>query len=445
MKSRFLSWALPFALATTALVGLPATAYAQTTLTILMIEGYDTDAMKALAEAYSAAHPDVTVDVQALPWSQFFQVAELRLRSGDESVDLIYTDAPLVASYAANGYIKPFSAETSAQADQELVPAAITGGTYNGQLYALPMNSSAQLLYYNIDLLKQAGVTPPAGLTRDSTASAADIAALAEGRWTFEQIAEAAASVSGTEGGTTKPWGFAFEQFSELYALQPLGGSLGAGVISDDTMTAAGVLDGPEWTKAATWWSDLFNTLEASPRELGFGEAPQMFINDQLAMFVGGTWNIPALAASDVNFGIAPYPYFAGGTATTPTGSWFLGVAAASPDADVATDFAQYATLSEAGTKNWFANLNQLPATKALLDSIASDRAFDTFPASAMRLSGHESQTTAVPRPVTVAYSQLQDAFRTAFTDIANGVAVEEALATAVAAYDDAAARLNRP
>ena len=407
MKSRFLRTILPFALGTTALVGLSATAFAQTTLTILMIEGYDTGAMQALAEAYSADHPDVTVEVQALPWSQFFQVSELRLRSGDEGIDLIYTDAPLVASYAANGYIEPFPAELSAQAEQALVPSAITAGTFDGQIYALPMNSSAQVLYYNIDLLEQAGVTPPAGLTRGSTASAADIAALGEGRWTFEQVAEAAAAVSGTEGGRAKPWGFAFEQFSELYAMQPLGGSLGAGVISNDTMTAAGVLDGPEWTKAATWWWDLFNTLEASPRELGFGEAPQMFINDQLAMFVGGTWNIPAVAASDVNFGIAPYPYFAGGVPTTPTGSWFLGVTAASPDSQAATDFAEYATLSEAGTSSWFASLNQLPATKALLETIASDPAFDSFPANAMRLSGYEAQTTAVPRPVTVAYSQL--------------------------------------
>lgn len=432
-------------LMTTALsLSMSAAAHA-TDLTILMIEGYDKAAMEKVAAQYMTEHPDVKITIQALPWGQFFQVSEMRMRSNDAEIDLIYTDAPVVATYAANGYIAPFSADIAGEAKAKLVAPAITAGTYEGQLYSLPMNSSAQVMFYNIDLLEAAGVTPPDGLTPGSTVTAADIAALgADKRWTFEQVAEAAKAISGDQGGSAKPWGFAFSQFAELYALQPLGGAGGATVISDDTMSARDLLDGPDWIKGATWWSELFNTLNASPRSLGFGEAPQMFTNGQLAMFVGGTWDVPAVAASDVNFGVAPYPRFAEGEPITPTGSWMLSVTSASTDAEIAADFARYASLSDEGTKLWFDNLNQLPTTLALLDQIDTDPAFDTFPASVMRLAAWESRETAVPRPVTVAYSQLQDAFRTAFTDIANGVPVDEALMTAVDAYDEAAARLNR-
>lgn len=435
------------ALATSAVALLAATGAAQadTTLTILMLEGLDKGAMEAVAGAYMAERPDVTVEIQALPWGQFFQVSDLRLRSGDENIDLIYTDAPVVASYAANGYIAPFGLEVEALARETLVASAGEAGTFEGQLYALPMNSSAQVLYYNIDLLTEAGIEPPAGLTADSHVTATDIESLAtEGRWTWEQIIEAANAVKKSEGGRTETWGFAFEQFGELYQLQPLGASLGGDIISGDTMTAADYLDGDAWRQAANWWSDLFNTDEVSPRALGFGEATQMFVNGQLAMFVGGTWNVPAVADSDINFGIAPHPRFADGEAVTPTGSWYLGVHAASPDAEAATDFASFATLSAEGTKIWFDNLNQLPTTVALLDTIDTDPAFDTFPGSVMRLSAWDSRNTAQPRPVTVAFSQLQDAFRTAFVDIANGVNVDEALVTAVDAYDEAARRLNR-
>jgi multiple sugar transport system substrate-binding protein len=153
---------------------------------------------------------------------------------------------------------------------------------------------------------------------------------------------------------------------------------------------------------------------------------------------------VPAIAGSDIPLGIAPHPKFADGAAATPTGSWFLGVHSASPDAEAAQDFAEFATLSEAGSSLWFENLNQLPVTLPLLEMIAEDPAFDSFPENVMRLSAWESRNTAVPRPVTVAYSQLQDAFRTALVDIANGVEVEEALAGAVDAYDNAARRLNR-
>ncbi|RYG89154.1 sugar ABC transporter substrate-binding protein [Loktanella sp. IMCC34160] len=429
--------ALAFAAATAA--------QAETTLNILMTEGLDKAAMEAVAAEYMATNPDVTIEIQALPWSQFFQVSDLRLRSGDEEVDLIYTDAPVVANYAANGYIVPFEGEIADEAKSTLVDAAIKAGTFEGRLFALPMNSSAQVLYYNADLLEGAGVTPPVGLAPGSTASAEDIAAMAtDGRWTWEQLRDAAKAVTVSEGGRTETWGFAFEQFGELYQLQPLGASLGGTLISDDAMSAADHLDGAAWREAAGWWSALFNTDEVSPRALGFGEATQMFLNGQLAMFVGGTWNVPAVADSDINFGIAAHPRFADGTAASPTGSWFLGVHAASPDIEAARDFAAYATLSPEGTETWFANLNQLPTTLELLARIDTDAAYDGFPGNVMRLSAWESRNTAVPRPVTVAYSQLQDAFRTAFVDIANGVDIDEALVTAVDAYDEAARRLNR-
>lgn len=431
---------------TTALaLGLTATAHAETTLTILMIEGLDKGAMEAVAAQYMREHADVKVEIQSLPWNQFFQVSEMRLKSKDAAVDLIYTDAPVVAAYAANGYILPFDAAIADEAKAKLVAPSVATGTYDGKLYSLPMNSSAQVLYYNADLLKAAGVTPPKGLTKESVAKPDAIATLAtDDRWTFEQVAEAAKAVSGDQGGKGKPWGFAFEQFAELYQLQPLGASLGSELISTDAKTADGYLNGDAWTKAATWWSDLFNKANVSPRSLGFGEAAQMFTNGQLAMFVGGTWNVPAVAKSSINFGIAPHPKFAEGKAATPTGSWYLSVTKASPDTAAATDFAHYATLTDEGTDIWFKTLNQLPTTNRLLDTINTDPAFDAFPANVMRLSAWESRNTAAPRPVTVAFSQLQDAFRTAFTDIANGVPVDEALGTAVDAYDQAAARLNR-
>jgi len=418
---------------------------ADKTLTVLMIEGLDKGAMQALADGYSAKHPDVKVEIQALPWSQFFQVSELRLRSKDPAIDIVYTDAPVVASYASNSYIEAFSDETKAEAEKALVPSAVLSGSFEGKLYALPINSSSQVLFYNPAIFTAAGVTPPSGLESGSTTTKDDIARLAgEQRWTWEQVAEAAQKVKKAEGGRTSVWGFAFEQFGELYQLQPLGESKGSPVISADGGTAADYLDGEAWRAAAEFWSKLFNEWQVSPRELGFGEATQLFVNGQLAMFVGGTWNVPAIQSSGVKFGVAPHPQFEGGKAVTPTGSWYLGVSAASQNKDLARDFAAYATLSDEGTQTWFKSLNQLPVTTKLLDTISTSTDFDAFPQSVMRLSAYESLNTAVPRPMTVAFSQLQDAFRTAFVDIANGVDIEEALVGAVDAYDDAARRLNR-
>jgi ABC-type glycerol-3-phosphate transport system substrate-binding protein len=436
MKTK--TFAIAAGLAASLLAG---TALAQDkTLNMIVIEGGDTTAMQAVVDAYKVDHPGVTINLQPYPFAQFFQVAELRLRSADTGIDLVYVDAPLLASYASRGFLSPIDPAISTD---ELVPAAVEAGQYDGTQYALPINNSAQVLFFNKALFDAASITPPAGLTAGETATQADIDTVASTeRWTWEQVADAAQKLTVTDNGRTTTYGFTVEQFGELYQLQPFGESLGSPVIGEDGYTASGYLDGEAWTKAATFWSDLYNTWSVSPKSLGYGEAASLFGNGQLAMFAGGTWNLPILSATDVDFGVAPYPYFEGGSVVTPTGSWYVGVNAASANQAEAMDFASYLTTTDAGTKAWFESLQQLPTYKPLLDTISTSADYDAFPQNVFRLGVYDSLNTAKARPVTAAYGQLQDAFRTAFVDIANGVPVADALASAVQKFESAAARV---
>ncbi|MBU1306398.1 MAG: sugar ABC transporter substrate-binding protein [Alphaproteobacteria bacterium] len=432
------TFAIAFGLAASLLAG---TALAQDkSLNMIVIEGGDTTALQAVVDAYKADHPGVTINLQPYPFAQFFQVAELRLRSADAGIDLVYVDAPLLASYASRGFLSPID---PAIATTALVPAAVDAGKYEGTQYALPINNSAQVLFFNKAQFEAAGITPPAGLTKGETATQDQVNTLASTeRWTWEQVADAARKLTTTEGGRTTNYGFTVEQFGELYQLQPFGESLGSPVIGADGYTAKGYLDSEAWTKAATFWSDLYNSWAVSPKSLGYGEAASLFGNGQLAMFAGGTWNLPGLEASGVDFGVAPYPYFEGGSVVTPTGSWYVGVNAASANQAEAMDFASYLTTSDAGTKAWFDSLQQLPTYVPLLDTISTSPDYDAFPSNVFRLGVYDSLNTAKARPVTAAYGQLQDAFRTAFVDIANGVPVADALASAVQKFEAAAARV---
>lgn len=436
MKTK--SFAIAAGLAASLLAG---TALAQDkSLNMIVIEGGDTTAMQAVVDAYTAENPGVTINLQPYPFAQFFQVAELRLRSADTGIDLVYVDAPLLASYASRGFLSPIDPAIDTAS---LVPAALEAGQYEGTQYALPINNSAQVLFYNKALFEAAGITPPDGLSAGESATQAEVDDLASnGRWTWEQVAEAARAITVTEGGRTTTYGFTVEQFGELYQLQPFGESLGSEVIGPDGYVADGYLNSEAWTKAATFWSDLYNEWAVSPKSLGYGEAASLFGNGQLAMFAGGTWNLPILSGTDIDFGVAPYPYFEGGSVVTPTGSWYVGVSAASANQEEAMDFASFLTTSQVGTEAWFDSLQQLPTYVPLLEEISSSADYDAFPNNVFRLGVYDSLNTAKARPVTAAYGQLQDAFRTAFVDIANGVPVADALASAVQKFEAAASRV---
>ncbi len=161
-------------------------------------------------------------------------------------------------------------------------------------------------------------------------------------------------------------------------------------MIAPDGVTAKGYLDSEAWVKAGTYWSNLYNEWAVSPKSLGYGEAASLFGNGQLAMFAGGTWNLPILAQTGVDFGVAPFPYFEGGKVLTPTGSWYVGVSAASTNQAEAFDFAKFLTTSDEGTRVWFKALNQLPVSKPLLDEISTSADFDAFPNNVFRLGVYD-------------------------------------------------------
>ena len=425
-----------------ALMGVSAASLARAephTLTMIVLSE-DADGIQKVAEGFRASHPDVTLKLQTYPWDSYFQTAQLRLNAKDSGIDLVYVDAPLIASYASRGFLASMDKAIDTSA---LVPSSLGAGQYKGVQYGLPINNSAQVLFYNRKIFATAGVAPPEGLTPGGTATQAQANEIASAkRWTWEQVAEAGKKLTVKKGGTTTTWGFEFDQVNEIYQLQPLGESLGTDVISPDGKTAEGYLDSSAWTRAATFYAGLYNDLAISPKGVSHDATPQLFANGQVAMFAGGTWNIGLFQKSGVDFGVAAFPYFSGGKVLTPTGSWFVGVTKGSKNQELATAFAQYLTVSPEGTKIWFEAKNQLPASKPMLEVIGKDTAFDAFPRDVFRIGAYDALNTAKPRPSTVAFGQLQDAFRTAFDDISNGVPVADALKTAVKTYDNAVAHL---
>ena len=74
--------------------------------------------------------------------------------------DVMTVDGPNVAAYAANNIIQPLAPLTEEEKSKYLA-SIIDQGTYNDKLYALGAMESSVGLYYNKDILKEAGIEVP--------------------------------------------------------------------------------------------------------------------------------------------------------------------------------------------------------------------------------------------------------------------------------------------
>jgi len=228
------------ALAGGALGGAGAQAQQKTKLSVVWV-GWTEPEVKPLMDAYSAAHPDVDLAYERIPFAEMMQTLEVRLNARTPLPDVFCTDGPLTGSYAVRGHLLDLTPVFGPE-KARFTPAAWNQGMFRDKLYSAPFQSSSALLYANRKLLAATGIEPPV----------ADV----NRRWTWEQVADAAAKMTDKSKGI---WGFVFEQTDRPYQLLPLPQSKGAKVISDDGLSVGDLFAKPEFLAAIQYYADLFN------------------------------------------------------------------------------------------------------------------------------------------------------------------------------------------
>jgi ABC-type glycerol-3-phosphate transport system substrate-binding protein len=370
-------------------------------------------------ERFEAANPDIKVKVETYPFRELFQALEVKFSAGSDKPDVYDLDSPLNASYAVREYSLPLDEYFTKEELERYYPAALQAATWQGKLYSVPWETSTQVLFYNKALFRQAGIPePPMDVTK---------------RLTWEEVVEIAQKIQtvANEGKpSTEVWGFTFDQVSRLYQIQALPESCGGGSgVGPDGLSFNGYMNNEGWVRAMKFYYDLFNTWQISPKGVTPDETPLMFAGGKVAMFVGGTWNIPTFMASEgLEWGMAPHPYFKGGEVMTPTGSWHIGINPKSKYIEQGIRFAKFLTSDEI-MRDWFKAIGQLVANKVMIDVIKEDPMYGEFPHSIYReVVLYELENTARPRPLTPAYLEMEDLLNKAMEDIRNGADPKETL-----------------
>ena len=102
------------------------------------------------------------VDIQVLPTDATSQREQLvrRLAAQDSSIDVMSLDVVYTAEFANAGFLRPYTPDEQAKLTAGMLPAPIETGMWKDTLYAAPIKSNAQLLWYRKSLVAQAGVDP---------------------------------------------------------------------------------------------------------------------------------------------------------------------------------------------------------------------------------------------------------------------------------------------
>lgn len=382
------------------------------TLRLLMSAGEPSEgAVRALVDRFQAANPNIKVNVEAVPFQEFYRQVSVSLASGDPA-DILWPDPSFVKGYVANEALLPLccgSADDALTQDdlKDYDETLLKSVTVDGKVYMGMVPDSGTLLFYNQELFDAAGIKPP------STPETA---------WTWPQAIEAMLKVRKEENGQVSVWGGTFRtnppnQFDGMPFARSAGekGSNTFKGISDDGFTVTGYMDTPEAISGFQVYADLFVKHKLIPT----ANTPDCFETGRCATKIAPAETAAVLKARfpNLKWGVTPLPYIK--TPITHSGSQSYVVAAKTKNPSQAKAFVKFAISKEESLKVLDATYRP-PARKSLAGQ---------YPASKEPALALNIQTLAMwgqARPATPGFSEYNTVTAKLFADLANGANVAD-------------------
>jgi multiple sugar transport system substrate-binding protein len=157
-------------------------------------------------------------------------------------------------------------------------------------------------------------------------------------------------------------------------------------------------------------------------------------------MFLGGTFNLGLFSNKypELDWGVAPHPYFARGKPVTPTGSWHIGVNPRTRNKDAVTEFIRFMTGPELQVE-WFKLRPYVPVRRDVWDKLP-----EVFGTPTWKIIRYEVENTAVARPSTPGWREYEDLLRQTLRDMQTGGDVKAMLTDTAAKIDRQLLKYNK-
>ena len=295
---------------------------AATTVTFRLWDEQVAKAYESSFAAFTAQHPDITVDVTVIPWASYWDQLPIDVGAGTVD-DIFWLNSSNVARYADAGQLIDIT-DTLGAASDGWQTSVVDQYTIDGSLWGVPQLSDANGVFYNADLLDAAGIDPAnlAGLSWAPGAGPQDTLLPALQALTLDSAGRTAADPAFDAGAISQ---FGYNAALDLQAVYyPFVGSNGGTWQADDS-DAYVFADDAKSVEAIKYVVDLINTHHVSPSAADTNDnndfSRDQFLQGKLALFQSGTYNLANVRdAAQFPWGLTTVPHGPAGSVTVANG-----------------------------------------------------------------------------------------------------------------------------
>ncbi|MCD9025308.1 ABC transporter substrate-binding protein [Cohnella silvisoli] len=259
--------------------------------------GNPDDFAKEYARQFKEQHPNANVSVEILDWAGGTEKLDVAVAAGSPP-DLVYTinNFGAVTKYGKMGALEPIDDYLKPEDWDDYSDSVKGAMKYGDKNYLWPWLKLVSGVAINLDLFKEKNAVDLLPLNRPLR------------DWTYDEYLKAAQATTFSRSGGSKPdvfgtsiWGKDGPFFMYLYGVG------NGGNLVNDSFDKSTITD-PKFKEGIQFMADLAIKYKvASPGSAGLSvtNASEMFLNQQVAMYPGGTDILDSVAKSPKPFEVA--------------------------------------------------------------------------------------------------------------------------------------------
>lgn len=257
--------------------------------------GGDGVRQQQMLEGFRKAHPEFSLEATTWAWGNPYYTKLALATVGNKPPDVAVSHLTRMKTLVAAGLLlelKPEDLARHGMSPAMFTPQVWEAGLVDGKAYAIPIDTHPQVLFYNTDICKKAGLLKPDG----------SLVSL-DGEGAFTDALKRTKAITGQFGCTSPVNGF--RVFATLYA------QLGGKHIIAENGTKV-VIDKGKALKAFTYWRSL--TVEKKlVAAIEYQSSIALFANGAAAFHLNGEWEVATFQTAKMPFSMTLWPNIFGG------------------------------------------------------------------------------------------------------------------------------------
>jgi multiple sugar transport system substrate-binding protein len=263
--------------------------------------GGDGVRMVQMQNDFASAHPEVNLEAITLAWGEPYYTKLAMAAAGGRPPDVAISHMTRMIPLAQGGLLDPIDLNELARygiTQNDFLARLWQNAHYNGQPYAVPLDTHPFVMYYNTDICKRANLLDANGNLKPIQGPDALISALKAAQQASNGGWGLALSIANADVTT---WRLFYTLYSQL----------GGKVLSANNQQL--VLDQAKASQVVSFMNNLTLTSKVALPTADYGGANALFASGKAGFYFEGEWEVTTFLTAKTPFNMAPFPNVFGG------------------------------------------------------------------------------------------------------------------------------------